>query len=303
MDSMRVILDTDIGTDVDDCLALAFILASPEFKLEGVTCIYGDTLLRARMVMKLLRLRGVEGIPVMGGVHKPLMGIRPVYWEGHEGQGLLEEEDKSLIPSPEFAPDFIARIATENPGQIHLICIDPQTNAALAFLREPKLDITLAHVTVMGGVIRSPDRLDLPYAEHNIVCDPEAAQIVLSSNVPTTIVPLDITTQVRITRKGLDRIRAAGTPFHEAVARQLELYPRFARQGWTNMHDPLAVATLLRPDLVTLHPVQVDVETGGRLAAGATLMRSLLGERSTVRVATSVNIQRAQRFIVSRLES
>ncbi len=301
---MRVILDTDIGTDVDDCLALAVILGSPEFTLEGVTCVYGDTLLRARMVMKLLRLRGVAGIPVMAGVRKPLMGIRPVYWEGHEGQGLLGPEDESLTPSPEFAPDFIARTAMENPGQIHLICIGPLTNAALAFLREPRLAENLAHLTLMGGVMRSPNRFDLPYTEHNIICDAEAAHIVLSSGVPTTMVPLDLTTQVRITREGLDQIRANRTPFHEAVARQLELYPRFARHGWTNLHDPLAVSTVIQPDLVKQQPVHVDVETSGCFAVGATLMRQLReGEQPNIQIAVEVDVTRAEAFIVSRLES
>jgi purine nucleosidase len=300
----RIILDTDIGTDVDDCLALALSLSSPEFKLEGVTCVYGDTLLRARMVLKLLRLRGVEGVPVVAGARMPLMGLRPVYWEGHEGKGLLEPEDDALTPSPEFAPDFIVRIAMENPGQIHLICTGPLTDAALAFLREPRLAQTLAHLTMMGGVMRSPDRLDLPYAEHNIVCDPEAAHIVLSSGVPTTIIPLDLTTRVSIKRAGLDRIRAANTPFHEAVAHQLELYPWFAKRGWTNMHDPLAVATVIQPDLVTLQPVHVDVETSGRFSAGATLMRLPRdGEQAQIQVGVAVAASRAEEFIVGRLES
>ncbi|HEX2908484.1 MAG TPA: nucleoside hydrolase, partial [Phototrophicaceae bacterium] len=168
---IRTILDTDIGTDVDDCLALALILASPEFQLEGVTCVYGDVLLRARIAKKLLQLRGVTNVPVMVGARKPLMGQRPVYWEGREGDGLLTAADDYLRPEPEFAPDYIARMVMENPGEIHLICIGPLTNAALAFLREPQLAQQLKHLTLMGGVIRGPHDLSLPYAEHNIICD------------------------------------------------------------------------------------------------------------------------------------
>lgn len=67
----RIILDTDIGTDVDDCLALALILGSPELALAGITCVYGDVDLRARMTLKLLRLRGVEGVPVFAGARHP----------------------------------------------------------------------------------------------------------------------------------------------------------------------------------------------------------------------------------------
>ncbi len=82
----RLILDTDIGTDVDDSLAIAVLLASPEIQLDGITCVYGDVGLRARMVRKLLRLAGRErACPVLLGVEPPLLGLRPVYWAGHEG--------------------------------------------------------------------------------------------------------------------------------------------------------------------------------------------------------------------------
>jgi purine nucleosidase len=230
------------------------------------------------------------------------MNLRPVYWEGHEGQGLLEAADDHLTPGAEFAPDFIVRTVMENPGQIHLICIGPLTNAALALRREPRLAQNLAHLTIMGGVIRGPGGLDLPYAEHNIICDPEAAHIVFASGAPITLVPLDMTVQVRIDTGGLAQVRAANTPFHAAVARQLELYPRFAAQGWTNLHDPLAVAAVIDSELMRWQPVHVDVELTGRHTAGATLMRlPRAGESSSIRVATDVDVSRAEAFIVRRL--
>lgn len=299
---IRIILDTDIGTDVDDCLALALILASPELQLEAVTCVYADVDLRARMVLKLLGLRGIRGVPVLTGARKPLMGLRPIYWQGHEGEGLLEAGDEHLRPSPEFASDYIVRAVMEDPGQIHLVCIGPLTNAALAFLKEPRLAQNLAHLTLMGGVARSIDRLDLPIAEHNILCDPDAAHVVFSSGAPMTVVPLDITTQVRIDRGGLGRMRAASTPFHDAVAVQLENYPWFKLRGWTNTHDPLAVAAIIDPTLVTLQPVHVDVETAGRHTIGATLMRTPKADEATnIQLAVSVDVKRFESFFIERL--
>src|SRR5262249_48272257 len=153
--------------------------------------VYGDTLLRARMVLKLLKLRGKPDIPVRAGIQKPLMGIRPVYWEGHEGQGLLAAEDEQVQPAAEFGPHFIMREVMEHPGEIHLIGIGPLTNIAMAMLREPRLAANLRHLTIMGGVIRGVDGLDLSYAEHNIVSDPEAAHIVFSSGAPITVIPLN----------------------------------------------------------------------------------------------------------------
>ena len=199
----RLVLDTDIGTDVDDCLALAVVLGSPELSLEGVTCVYGNVLLRTRMVRKLLRLAGRDDVPVMAGAGLPLLRRRPVYWAGHEGDGLLAPSDEALAPAPEHAVDFLVRTVMENPGQIHLLAIGPLTNVALAFGREPRLPQYLAQLTVMGGAIRGPDSLGLPYAEHNIVCDPDAAHVVLTAGAPTTLVPLDVTTRVTIREEGV----------------------------------------------------------------------------------------------------
>ena len=96
MTTKTIILDTDIGTDVDDCLALALCLALPELKLAAVTTVYGDVRLRARIVLKLLTLRDVTDVPVAAGAEKPLLDRVPIYWEGHEGQGLLAPEDSAL---------------------------------------------------------------------------------------------------------------------------------------------------------------------------------------------------------------
>jgi purine nucleosidase len=297
--SLRVILDTDIGTDPDDALALALILESPELTLEGITCVYGDAALRARIALKLLRLRGID-IPVRAGASATLMNPQPGGLMGHEGDGLLEAGDENLPIHPEYAPDFIARTALENPGEIHLICIAPLTNVALALLRAPRLP--LASLTIMGGAIRGTDHLDLGYTENNIAADAEAAHIVFTSGIPITLVPLDVTTQVFIYRKDADRIRAVGTPYHDALARQVELFPWVRDFGESHLHDPLAVTTLFQPDLVTLRPLHVDIETAGRLTRGATLAQSPSEKTpANANVALEVEGKRASEFILSRV--
>lgn len=298
----RVVFDTDLGTDVDDCLALALILGSPELTLEGITCVHGDVGLRARMARKLLRLRGRVDIPVMVGVEQPLLERRPVYWPGHEGKGLLGPDDEGLVPDPEPAVDYLVRVVMAHPGQIHLLAVGPLTNVALAFLAEPRLAANLAHLTIMGGALRGPDHLDLPYGEHNIVLDPEAAEIVLAAGAPTTLVPLDVTTRIAIRPEGAARIGAGGTPFHAAVAGQVEVYPPFAARGWTHLHDPLAAAVVVRPDLVAFRDLHIDVETEGRHSVGATLMRTPTETApANARVALGVDIEAAETFILERL--
>lgn len=299
-----VILDTDIGTDIDDCLALALLVSSPELELVGVTCVYGDVLLRSRMVLKLLKLRGLGDVPVYAGAEKPLGSPRPIYWEGHEGQGLLAEADAALQPAAGFAPDFIVDQVMRNPGKIHLIAIGPLTNVALALQKEPRLALNLAHLTIMGGVARSIDRLDLPLAEHNIICDPDAAKIVFASDAPITLVPLDITTLVEVTDAGYERIRQVDTPFHAAVADQLQRYPRFQRFGRTFLHDPLAVGVVIDPSLVKLQSVMMTVEGANDSVPGVTLMRQpQSGEQTTLQLATHVDTPRFESFFVDRVAS
>jgi purine nucleosidase len=192
----------------------------------------------------------------------------------------------------------------ERPGVIHLVAIGPLTNVALAFRREPRLASALARLTIMGGAIRGIDRLDLPYAEHNIVSDPEAARIVLDAGAPVFVVPLDVTTQSRIRRHDVDRLNAAGSPFQRAVARQVELYPRFRDQGFTYLHDPLAMASLVWPELLEWHELHVDVELGGTHTAGATLFRKpTTGAAANVHVATRVDAAAFEQRLIDRLTS
>ncbi len=298
----RLILDTDIGTDVDDCLALALILGSPELTLAGVTCVYGDVALRARMVRQLLALHGTRGVPVLQGASDTLLGLRPIYWEGHEGQGLLEAAADTPAAEDEDAVDFIVRTAREGSGAVQLLAIGPLTNVALALKRAPRLVHDLTGVTIMGGVVRGPGSLDLPYVEHNIRCDPEAAQIVFASGLPITLVPLDVTMRVRINRDGMARIAAAGTPFHAAVADQVARYPRFGRLGYTFLHDPLAAALVARPDLATYTTAHLDLELGGHHTAGATLLRAPSDDApANVRVALDVDVAAAEEFVIARI--
>lgn len=305
MATRRIILDTDIGTDPDDCLALALVLASRELELVALTTVYGDVAVRARIALKLLRLRGAPGaLPVAMGADRPL-GRQPVYWAGHEGQGLLEPGDETPQPSKQHAVDLIVDTVMARPGEITLVAIGPLTNVALAFLREPRVAGSLAGLVVMGGVVGGAHALHLPWTEHNFRSDPEAAQIVLQAvppGVPLTIVPLDVTTQVRIRLPDLASLRGAGDAYHQAVAGQVALYPPFIQRGWGYLHDPLAVAALIEPSLVTLEPLRAVVDTGGEHTAGKLLVAPPTPDApATAGVALHVDAPRAERFILDRL--
>lgn len=288
-----IILDTDIGTDVDDCLALALVLSSPELRLEGVSCVYGDVDLRAAMVRKLLRLRGLEGVPVLRGARSPLRGLQPVYWAGHEGAGLLDEADLAPVPPALHAAAWLVEEVRRRPGQLHLVAIGPLTNVALAFLIAPELPGLLRGLTLMGG---RATPVGEPQREHNLLCDPDAARIVLASGAPIHMIPLDVTTQVRARADAPERIASGGTAFHRAVGEQLRRYPPFAERGWTSLHDPLAVAAVARPDLVAGRRLHLEVEP----ASGSTTSSESSSPQDPA-VALQVDIGGFERFFLDRV--
>ena len=177
-----IVLDTDIGTDVDDVVALALLLRLPEVDLQAITTVYVDTALRARIVQAVLAVAGRPDIPVGQGVARPLLNRDALAWAGFEGAGLLpvDVDEAQAQPLP-HAVDLLVETVLARPGEVTILAIGPLTNVALALLREPRLATAVRHIVIMGGMIqRRLDQLTAPYREHNIRCDPEAAQIVYS---------------------------------------------------------------------------------------------------------------------------
>ena len=184
----RIILDTDIGTDVDDALAVALAALSPELTVEGITTVYGDVALRARMAVKILRLLGREDIPVLAGAEHVLLRNRPLWWLGHEGDGLLTAEDANLPFDPRHAVDFIIQTVMDNPGEITLVAIGPFTNLAIALAREPRLAENVKNVIIMGGSARlGANGMELEYIDHNVKCDPESAALLFTAGLAHTL--------------------------------------------------------------------------------------------------------------------
>lgn len=298
---MQTILDTDIGTDVDDSLALALILTSPEIDLIGITCVYGDVELRAKIALKYLKLAGVDHIPVYIGAKNPLLNLDKLYWAGHEGQGILSDDDVNLQPQSQFAVDYLVETILDNPNDIHVVAIGPLTNIAMALQKAPQIAEKIGHLTIMGGVVRGNSDLSLPIAEHNIQCDPDAAHVVLTSNMPITLVPLNITVQTRVDLSSVERIRNGDSAFHDAVATGLEIYPRIVQYGYTSPHDPLAVATLIQPDIVTTQAVTAMVDISQQGSRGA--LHFTDSDSGNIQLVTQVKSAEFKELLLSRLES
>ena len=285
----RIILDTDVGTDVDDALALALAAASPELQIEGVTTVHGDAPLRARIARALLALAGRTEIPVVAGASLPLRPALadPFHWHphlwGHEGVGLLADADRrpsaDLDASADAAARFIVERAAERPGTLTLIAVGPLTNVARALLLEPRLADWLLEIVLMGGMIDAERVPWPPVLETNLNADPGAAEIVFAAPVPRTIVPFEVTTQVFLTPEDRTRMHGWNEPLSATLVDLMEQMFNgftdfstsmnlpidiFAEQR-SYMHDPLAVYTAMATRYVALRRCHVALEVRDRV--------------------------------------
>ena len=266
-----VVVDLDIGDDIDDSFALALLLASPEFELRGISTAWGDTALRARLVKRLLRELGRDDVPVVEGiVTKSATAFTQARWaSGPHRPGLAEGTPTASATGASV--DFLLRQAALQPGQLTLLALGPLTNVAAAIRRDPQGFRQFKQVVLMGGSVREgyskSDYLPArpPDAEYNIVADTAAAQTVLESGVPLVMLPLDATA-VRLD----DQKRAALFAHGSALTDALTLM----YQQWTNAYQPWASATptlfdvvpvawLLDPAACPLTPLRIVVDAQG----------------------------------------
>ncbi|HEY0792588.1 MAG TPA: nucleoside hydrolase [Chthoniobacterales bacterium] len=250
-----VILDTDIGSDVDDLLALVFLLRSKELALQGVTTVYGDTRRRARLAKVVCRLANCPSVPIIPGTEQPLSG-RQVYWAGIEGEGVPGLEETGLDPTVE-ADEFLVSQAEAAQGELEILAIGPLTNIARAIILEPRFVRWVKHLYIMGGTFYD----DRP--EHNIRCDTVAAGKVFSSGVPITALGLDVTTIPVIQEPDVVRLESAANPVSQLVAQQIRNWWLFRHANRNHPHDPLAALAMERPDLFRFERCGVRVELDG----------------------------------------
>lgn len=258
-----VIIDTDIGDDVDDAFALGLAVSSPELKIAGITTAWGDTHLRAQLVDRLLAETSQNGIPVAEGI--------PTHSKAPFTQARWAQANGRVQAHPQ-AVDFLLRQIRENPGQLTIIAIGPLTNIGAAINQDSMTFRKVQRVVLMGGSIRrrygdlgyAPDRG--PEPEYNIVSDIPAAQKLFASGVPIFMMPLD-STQLKLDETKRALLFSAGTPLTNALA---ALYYQWGRLTPT-LFDVMAVAYVVQPNLCPAQPLHIDVDKDGytRVSAGA----------------------------------
>ena len=249
----KVILDTDIGTDVDDALALAVLLCSRDVDLIGITTVYGDTRLRSAIAMHLCSLLN-RTIPTYVGESNPMSG-REVWMSGSEGKNLKNLDSFTLEATS--AVDFLVNAVVSQPKSIDVIAIGPLTNIARAIQTDLDFEEKVKRVWIMGGDFTQSK------VEHNFKCDIDAARIVLESNVPISILDLPSSQKTIIRMEEIEQIRnapALGALLYSEIMSWIQ--PR--NQDWTIPHDPITVLSLLAPDFFETSPAgQVKIDSEG----------------------------------------
>lgn len=289
----RALLDTDIGDDIDDALALALILSSPEIDLVGVSTVFGDTTLRARLATHILHTFGREDIPVAPGVEMPMQyRHRP---SGVPQAAILPQCAPSPALSELSGPELIIQTALANPGQLTLLCIGPLTNIATALNLEHRLFLAIKHIVMMGGTS------GLPWPDWNVRSDAKAAQIVLASGIPVTMIGLNISTRCQLHEEDIAQLNLHGSPQTLLLSQLLALWQRH-RVRWSSnlpyLHDPLTVAALCVPELFTFAEMTARVAIHGPLQ-GFMIPRVMDGP--LVQAAIGVQEHAVRAWIMQRL--
>jgi len=261
---LKVVLDTDIGTDIDDAWALAFVLAHPGFEALGVTITDGDTAARARVACKLLHLAGRDDVPVAVGRATPVPPDRV----DHQFEWAEDFTAKRPVAQP--AAEFLVDTARAHPGEVTLIAVGPLQNVADALRKEPGLPRLLKRAIFMSGCVYGTTYSERPIPEWNVVSATADAQLVYASGLPLTIVPLDATTQVQLREEERERVRSRPTPLTMALESLYRLWLESPGSRMT-LHDQLAVAEAANPGAFFLEkrslPIRVDDDGYTRIDA------------------------------------
>lgn len=288
-----VFLDTDIGDDIDDALALSLALQSPELNILGITTVLQDGNRRADLVWKILELYGRSDIPVGIGAEQPLMA--------HPRTGVVRQTE-ILGPQDRLPADrrrngleLLIETCLRSPDKVTIVAYGPVTNIALALRAEPRLRDKVERIVLMNGVFFRPG------LEYNTKIDPEASAIVYSSGLPVVTVGLDVTLQCRLSAEHLQQFVESKLDSVQFLLKLIRIWQNGKADQYPVLHDPLAIAVTIQPDLIRTVSGSVEVETHGtpERTYGMTIFRK--DPTAHVRVAQEVSSASAIDLFLSRV--
>ena len=285
METVPILLDTDIGSDIDDAVALAYLLKQARCRLLGITTVSGEPGKRAMLADAVCNAGGRDDIPIHVGTAMPLL-VPPRQPLAPQAEALTTQwPHRAFGPRP-TAIDFLRSTIRAHPGEITLLAIGPLTNIALLFATDPEIPALIKQIVLMGGRYFTHEG-EHNGAEWNILCDPHAAAMVFAAPVPRlSAIGLDVTLQCALPADECRRRFAAAGGSLSLVAAMAEVWFRGTPQ--ITFHDPLAAAMIFVPTLCGTQSGQVSVELcDPRAEAHTTLGQEQ--DRARHAVASDVN--------------
>jgi len=283
-DRIPVLLDTDIGSDIDDAVALAYLLRQPRCELLGIATVTGRPEARAALADAICRAAGREDVPIHPGAAQPL--LTPVRQPEVPQASILDRWPHRRDFEPNSAVDFLRRTIRSRPGEVVLLSIGPFTNVALLFALDPEIPSLLRGYVSMGGVF-TRRVAGAPLCEWNALNDPYATAIVYrTGGVEQVSIGLDVTLRCRLPAEECRR-RFRGGPL-DVVASAAEVW--FRGRPEITFHDPLAAAVIFRPELCRYQSGRVEVELQSARLMGMTHFDPTAAD-APHRVAVEVDVE------------
>ena len=284
-----VLVDTDIGTDVDDAYVLALLMRCPELDVLGVTTVSGDAPKRAQLAAKFLALGGGRWreVPVVAGISGIAQPQEQCDWAAGFTAANLRAEG---------GVEFLREQINRRPGEINVVALGELTNIAALLATEPGLAAKIRRIVLMGGALRRGyAEGSAPEPEWNIRCNIAAARAVFASGVPITMVPLDATITLKLDGAKRLPITQSGRPETDALAALTAIWTQTNPWHWPDpiLYDALPIALLCDPALVRTDPMRIEITDSG-------LTRAVAGPPNTD-VVPSSNAEAFFRFFLTRL--
>lgn len=302
-----IILDCDPGHD--DALAMMLAAAHPATELRAISTVAGNQTLdkTTANARRICDVAGISGVPILAGRARPLRGTGIVAADVHGESGL---DGPAFGPpvTPVASTDGIAALAgllREAPATI--VATGPLTNVAALLLAFPDVASRIERVVFMGGSTGQGNVT--PCAEFNVFADPEAADIVVHSGIPVTMCGLNVTHQALADDEVIARIAAIGSPLARVCVDLLGFFASTYRQIWgfpaPPLHDPVAVAVLAEPGVVTTTRTRLDIELTGTFTRGATVvdLYDRTGRAPNADVAVGLDVAGFWDLVVSAIEA
>jgi len=284
-DRIPILFDTDIGSDIDDAVALAYLLRQKRGELLGITTVTGDTKQRAALAEVVCRADGREDVPIYAGLTGPLL-FGPGQPNVPQYEAVKDQPHRTDYGPPAEAIDFLRRTIRARPGEITLLAVGPLTNISALFAADPEIPTLLKRVVLMCGVFTGRHGHGPGRTEWNAIVDPVATALVFKHAAPGTLtsIGLEVTEKcVLPADECREKFAAAGGPLG-IVAKMAEVWFRSVNR--ITFHDPLAAACVFEPDICGYGPGKAEIVLHEGPLAGMTLWKP--GETGPHRVAYTV---------------